>query len=131
MDGPGFHNARDALEVAKREKRWASVLGFGDDRDRIVNGVLRSLETVRGGWTRRQREAVAVRGSMALQKEAAELMGLDQSTLGKMLQAARYRPYREVERAMMELLKVFWNEGGDRCKPSLPFSLLMDHTSHA
>ena len=108
MDGSCFHHARDAMEQAKQESRWVTMRGLGDEQDSIVNGAIRSLQLVREGWTNRQRQAYAVRRGPKLQKVAAELMNLDQSTLSKLLKAAHYNSYLEMERALLDLMKVFW-----------------------
>ena len=108
MDGTCFHRARDAMGASRDESRWVTVRGFGDREDAIVNGVIRSLQIVREGWTGRQREAYSVRRRSKLQIEAAETMGLSQATLSKMLKSAQYRPYLEMERALRDLLGLVW-----------------------
>ncbi len=108
MDGPCFHNARDAMELAKKEKRWLTVRGLDPLQDEIVNGVARSLQVIRQGWTRRQRQAYSIRRHEELQQVAAELMGMDQSTLSKMLKAAHYKSYLEIESTLNTLFREYW-----------------------
>lgn len=104
MDGPCFHLAREAMEDAKRERRWVMFRGMGERRDAEVNGVVRALQVIREGWTDRQRLAFCTRRHAELQVVAAELMGLDQSTMSKMLKAAHYSDYREIENVLRSLL---------------------------
>jgi hypothetical protein len=112
MDGPAFHRARDVMAEAKRQDRWLSVRGLGEQHDAILDGVARALQVIREGWTSRQRQALAVRRQEKLQKDAARRLGLDPSTMSKMLKAAHYHEYMEIEQAFRELLQRFWREWG-------------------
>lgn len=115
MDGPCFHNAREALQEGKREDRWATVCGFGEDGDRVLNGLFALLGAVRDGWTNRQRETVAVVREARTQKDAAELMGVRPSTVSQALTAALYSPVCDAEAALATALSVFGKiaESGD------------------
>jgi len=104
MDGSCFHRAREAMDDAKREHRWIMFRGMGARSDREVNGVVRALQVIRDGWTQRQRTAITYRRHAELQTAAAELMGLDQSTMSKMLKAAHYKEYLEIEDVLRSLL---------------------------
>lgn len=110
MDGPCFHRARDAMQHARKSKRWVTFRGFDGRRDGILDGAARMLQLIRSGWTERQREAYSCRRRSNLQITAAKSMGLDQSTLSKILKAAHYKEYIEMESAMMDLLDLFWGE---------------------
>jgi hypothetical protein len=105
MDGPCFHAAREALELAKRRDRWAVLRGAGERQDPIANGILTLMDAIRGGWTPRQKEAVATRRRHALMKDAARAMGIRGPTLSKSLKAAHYAAWREGEEAMALLLR--------------------------
>jgi hypothetical protein len=111
MDGPCFHNARDAMERAKKERRWVAVQGFGERRDSMVDGLVRTLQVVREGWTDRQRQAYAERRGSSSQLAAAERMKVDQSTLSKMLKSAHYNSYMESERALRALMRMLFFHG--------------------
>jgi len=104
MDGACFHAARRALERGRREKRWVTVQGFGEAGDRTANAVFRLMHSVRKRWTNRQRIAVRTYKLSDTQTAAAKEMGLDKSTLSKMLKAARYRDLLEMEGALGDLL---------------------------
>jgi hypothetical protein len=44
LDGPALHNARAAINTAKSEKALGGVfVGFGDETDRVANGIARLL----------------------------------------------------------------------------------------
>ena len=104
MDGACFHAARRALDLGKKEKRWVTVQGLGDDGDGTTNAVFRLMQVVREGWTKKQRLAVKTRKTNVTQAVTAEEMGLDTSTLSKMLKAARYKELIEMEGALGGLL---------------------------
>jgi len=105
MDGECFHHAREAITRGKKENRWVSVAGFGNDGDRILDGLFRVMQVIREGWTKRQRLAVATRKTNITQAATAEEMGLDSSTLSKMLKAAGFKQLLEMEETMPLLIR--------------------------
>lgn len=104
MDGPCFHAARDALELAKREQRWAAVRGFGERHDAILNGMLRLLGEVRGRWTHTQAATVRAMRRAHTQREVAAQRGVSESTVSKALKGAMYDATIEAEAAVTALL---------------------------
>ncbi|MGQ0721362.1 MAG: SatD family protein [Candidatus Eiseniibacteriota bacterium] len=109
MDGPCFHRARRALQVAKRGGRWAVVEGFAPFKDfppfdDSVNSMLRLTGDIRRGWTDRQREIIQVRGNLSLQKDVARKLGVSKSVVSEVLQAARLDAVLEAEEAAVALL---------------------------
>jgi len=105
MDGECFHKAREAISRGKKEKRWVTVAGFGNDSDRILDGIFRIMQVIREGWTKKQRLAVATRKTKVTQTATAEEMGLDDSTLSKMLKAARFQQIVEMEETLPLLIR--------------------------
>ena len=105
MDGECFHHARQAIAQGKKEDRWVTVGGMGDDGDKVINGVFRLVQVIREGWTDKQRTAVAARKAAITQTQTAEQLGLDTSTLSKMLKAAQYKQLTEMEEAMPALIR--------------------------
>lgn len=105
MDGACFRNARAAIERGKNESRWVSVAGFGDEGDEILDAVFRILQVIREGWTKKQRLAVATRKTNITQTATAEEMGLDDSTLSKMLKAAQFKQVEEMGKALPLLVR--------------------------
>ncbi len=104
MDGPCFHRAREAVERGKHDDRWITVAGFGDERDALLNGVLRLMGSVRGSWTAVQAETVFAAREAAEQKEVARGRGVSEATVSKALKAAHYDAYIEGERTVARLL---------------------------
>ena len=104
MDGPAFHRARQALEVAHEEGLHGGVFsGFGED-DRVLGGLSRLLDWQRQRLTDAQREAIRyVRGG-ATQTEAAGEIGVTRQAVSKRLAAAGWRAYRDGEESLRSLL---------------------------
>ncbi len=115
MDGTCFQRAFSALEQGKKKERWATLLGAPEDGETVLNSMLRQIQVIRDGWTARQRQAVATRRKARTLVAAADGMGIDKSTLSKMLKAAHYAPLLEAERAMAILLRDYLAQppGGD------------------
>ena len=111
MDGACFHLARGAIERSKADQRWAAFAGFGTPFDGALDALARSMQVIREDWTERQREALVARRGHGSQKETAEAMGIDPTTLSKMLNAAHAKEYREIQHASTQLLTGLWEEG--------------------
>ncbi|MBU0742274.1 SatD family protein [bacterium] len=105
MDGTCFHNAYGALVRGKKEDRWATCSGAPDAHERVINGMLGLIQVIRDGWTARQRTAVTERRRMPTLTATSEGMGIDKSTLSKMLKAANYSQLLAAEEAMKILLR--------------------------
>jgi len=104
MDGTAFHCARDAVERGKREDRWITVAGFGDDRDYLLNGVLRLMGGIRWAWTRVQAETVFAVRTTPTQKLVAKARQVSEATVSKALKAALYEQFAEGEELVATLL---------------------------
>jgi hypothetical protein len=104
MDGPCFHNAREAVERGKREDRWATAAGLGDD-DRTINALLRLVGDIRSKWTEVQRETVEHARRARTQREVAAARGVNESAVSQALKAALHESLLEAESAAAELLR--------------------------
>lgn len=104
MDGPAFHRARDALEIAHGEGLHGGVFsGFGDD-DRILGGLARLLAWQRRGFTGAQLEAVRHVRRGTTQTAAADEIGVSRQAVSKRLAAAGWTAYRDGEESLRRLL---------------------------
>lgn len=110
MDGTCFHLAREAIERGKAGRRWMTFAGFGPPFDGVLDAMARSLQVMREDWTERQRAALVARRGHGSQKETAAGMGIDPTTLSKMLRAAHAREYREVQAAARLLMTGLWED---------------------
>ncbi len=116
MDGTCFLNAYSALERGKKEDRWVTFSGAPEDHERIINAYFASIQLIRDGWTTKQKSAVTERRGRLTQAVTAEMMGIDKSTLSKMLKAAKYKQLLDAEEAMALLLRDYLAQpaGGER-----------------
>ena len=103
LDGPCFHHARDAVTAAGEQGAWLRTGGLPEPHGESVSALFRLMGAVRSRWKPAQvRYIRAVRGH--LQKEVAEIHDVDESTVSKALQAARFRAVEEGEAAARTLL---------------------------
>ena len=107
MDGSCFLNAYGALERCKTENRWVAFEGAPVEREHVVNAGFRSIQVIRDGWTTKQKTAVNMRRGRDTMSATAVAMGIDKSTLSKMLKAAHYEQLLEMEGAVRILLREY------------------------
>jgi hypothetical protein len=105
MDGACFQHAYAALERGKKEGRWLTFAGAPADGAQALNAVFRLIQVIRDGWTRKQKAAVTERRVADTLIAAAGKLGIDKSTLSKMLKAAHYAQLLEAEEAVRVLLR--------------------------
>jgi hypothetical protein len=103
LDGPCFHHARAALRTAHDAGAWLRARGIPSPHGEGVSALFRLMGAVRSRWKPAQMRYIQdVRGR--LQKEVAEMHDVDESTVSKALQAARFRDVEEGEAAVRALL---------------------------
>lgn len=127
LDGPCFHRARSALELAKSEDRWLVARGYGGATDATLTALYDLMAAIRRRWTERQLVyARAIRGhppSPAARRpiashgvEAQEVvpqavvandMDVARSTVSESLKASSFRAILEGERAARTILHQF------------------------
>jgi len=95
VDGPVFHNARDALAVARQKGFWCAAKGFGED-DAIVTALLSMVGALRSRWTERQDEFI----EMILQEELKRIqiarnMDVSPSVVSESLRAAAFEEFAQ------------------------------------
>jgi hypothetical protein len=104
LDGPCFHQARAALERAQKGRGWAACGGFGDDYDRVLDGLFELMGAIRGGWTAKQRLYAMERRRLDQQKEVAEQHRVSPSVVSESLKAASFDAILRGEEAARVLL---------------------------
>lgn len=103
LDGPCFHNARNALSAAARERTWLSAAGFPEPHNEVVTALFRLMWAIRSRWTETQvRYVRAARGR--LQQEAAEQLAVTKQSVSKTLDAAQFAQVQAGEEAARRLL---------------------------
>jgi hypothetical protein len=111
LDGTCFHRAREALERAKREDRWAVVAGVPAPDAEIANAILRLTGSIRESWTDRQKEIIRVRRKTPLQKDVARKLRVSPSVISEALSAARHDAVLEAEATVVAMFDRFAKEG--------------------
>lgn len=118
-DGPGYYNARKAVEYLKNMEKKKQINKTDirletDESDQstamMINTILSLMTVVKESWTNRQREIIwdmlEYRGS---QVEAARRLGIRQPTVQKSLASGSYYIYKEafdtVEKVLGEIHK--------------------------
>lgn len=104
MDGPCFHEAREALERADEEDAWVRVGGFGSTWDASMEAFFDLVASVRGDWTDRQREFAQAYRELGVQQAVADRFDVSKSTVSESLSSAHAREVHEAERAIGTLL---------------------------
>ncbi len=105
MDGPAFHRARAALEEAKRKKQKI-IYNTGDEKQEIVlNTIILLLDTIKKGWTARQKEVIANYLHYRKQNIVAQHLKTTKSTVSEILASAHWPVVEEAEKKLDWLLK--------------------------
>ncbi|MGB0653207.1 MAG: SatD family protein [Thermoplasmatota archaeon] len=96
LDGPAFHQARAAIDEAKRRRRTIQLRGFGD-LDHLLTLGLDLAAKIRRDRTPKQRDYVAAVTNGATQQEVAARFGVTGGTVSLTLQRARHEEVRRLE----------------------------------
>lgn len=100
VDGPALHQARAAIEQAKKENRLGGVFrGFGHSLDTILNGLASMLQFHRETRSERQITIIKFLRQGKSQAEIAELLDLTKQTVWQHVQAAGSESYCKGEEA--------------------------------
>ncbi len=106
LDGPCFHRARGAIEIARAQGRWLVADGFGAPSDQILSSLFRLMDAIRAGWTEKQmRYAREARGM--LRKDVAARFKVSPSVVSESLKASSFDAVRDGEEAARALLASF------------------------
>lgn len=103
-DGPAYYNSRHAIEALKnnekKSKTAASNIMFKADGDneaseKMLNTIMSLLTVIKNKWTNRQREVIYEYIKYGgRQKDAAQHLGITQSSVQKNLSNADYYSYK-------------------------------------
>lgn len=103
VDGPCFHHAREGVEDAADRGAWLEARGFPVPFSESLSALFRLMGAVRSRWKPAQvRYMRSARDRQ--QTEVAEEHGVDESTVSKALQAARFRDVEAGEEAARRML---------------------------
>jgi hypothetical protein len=105
-DGPAFHRAREAVDLAGRKKLLGGLFrGFGETHDLILNGLARVLHHQRRRWSPQQRRVAILLHDGHSQTEAARQMDVSTQAVSSYAAAAGWNAYTEGETALRMALE--------------------------
>lgn len=107
VDGPALHQARRAIEIAKKKNRRSGVFsGFGKRQDLVLNYIATTLWWRRANWTAAERRVVALLRTMS-QVDAATALNITKQAINDAAKRAAWNDYREGEDALRAMLKQY------------------------
>jgi len=108
VDGPALHHARNAIDIAKKEKLLGGVFdGFGATYDPAFNGFARLLQHHRARLKPQQRKVIALLRQSLTQTAIADELGITRQAVSLYAAAAGWQAYREGEAGWRALLAQF------------------------
>lgn len=105
MNGPAFIQARQAIDMVKKEKTQRTVWLTGvSEIDLAVNTIYGLMDAIMAEWTKEQWEAVHTYQEAGTLEKAAEILGIAHQNVFKRCQAAKWDRIREAESQLANLL---------------------------
>ena len=104
LDGPCFHRARSAVELAKKKDRWAVLIGLPTGIQEGTNALLRLSGDIRRNWTARQKKVIERMTYHSRQKDLADELDVVPSVVSEVLSAARYDAVQQADEAVTLLI---------------------------
>lgn len=105
MDGPAFHNAREAILTAEKKGR-SDIFKLGiPEKELAINTLALCLENIRDSWTARQREVLGLYRKYKNQRKVARLLKIKQPSVAAILASSKWDWYAGVENSLNTLLK--------------------------
>jgi hypothetical protein len=105
IDGPVLHEARSAIEHAKKTKALGGAFrGFGD-LDDVLNGMARILWFHRSRWTDSQRKIANLLRQGMSQTQVAKVLRIRRQVVSRQVLASGYVPYIAAENAWRIILQ--------------------------
>jgi len=105
VDGPALHHARNAIDIAKKDKLLGGVFdGFGATSDAAFNGYARLLQHHRSRLKPQQRKVFELLRQSLTQAAVAKELGITRQAVSLYAAAAGWEAYREGEQGWSALL---------------------------
>lgn len=105
MDGEVFHRSRQAVEVAKQQKRDVVFVTLDKNSDLLLNATLNLLQILRESWTERQYEKVMLYKKFKKEQRVADELGVSQADINKTLTLTNGRVYLETQENLTTYLE--------------------------
>lgn len=119
-DGPGFYNARKAIEILKadeqKNKTCPTEVRIEMDEDeknfaKLINTIFSLMKVIKNNWTNRQREIIEeLEKSGGNQTECAKRLGVVQSTINRGLNSGNYYAYKNAKDTINHVFKEVKNK---------------------
>ncbi|MBN1998924.1 hypothetical protein JW935_15295 [candidate division KSB1 bacterium] len=103
MDGTCFHNARDAVNLAKKENKSVCFAGF--EKNTALNALYQIVSYIQENWTERQRQVITIDQQCANHSATAKKLNISRQSVRDILNAAKYDRYIEGWKGILELLR--------------------------
>jgi SatD family (SatD) len=105
IDGPALHHARNAIDLAKKDRLLGGVFsGFGERCDPAFNGFARLLQHHRSRLKRQQRRVIELLRQSLTQVAIARELGVSRQAVSLYARAAGWEAYHEGEDGWRALL---------------------------
>jgi hypothetical protein len=105
IDGPALHNARAAIEIAKKSNALGGVFNSFGQLDEVLNGLARLLWFHRSHWTLSQRKIANLLRKGMSQSEVAEQLKIKRQVVSKQVSASGWPQYFGAESAWRIILQ--------------------------
>ncbi|MGC9384609.1 MAG: SatD family protein [Kosmotogaceae bacterium] len=106
LNGNTFIKARDALDIAKKNRLYKTVVITGDKfADTCVNTIFLLLDSLESEWTEKQWEAVHTYESAGTYEKASKRLGSTIQNIQQHCSSAKWSVIREAEEKLELLLK--------------------------
>jgi hypothetical protein len=100
IDGPAFHRARMAIQLAAKKKLLGGVFaGFGAESDTVLNGIARVLSWQRRRWKPQQRRVANLLREGIRRSEVAPMLGISRQAVSLYARNVGWAAYAEGEAA--------------------------------
>ena len=112
MDGPAFHRARSAVEIAKSSSSNLVIKSRNSREDEIMNTVLDLIYLIKENWTERQWEIVNYYRNHGdeTQAEIASYFDISQPAVAKVLQRTKLKHIERAQEVVRERLKGYTDQ---------------------
>ena len=105
MDGPAFHNARTAIDLAKKQGELGGVFRGFQSLDQVLDGIARILWFHRSQFTKQQHKIVSLLRKNDSQSEIAQRLQVSRQAISKHVHASGWPYYFEAEQSFRILLR--------------------------
>jgi len=108
MDGSCFHNARAALDQAKKENNFIVFNGF--EMNLAINALFQLVNDIKKDWKKRQIEVISIFENIGDQVSVANKLNITRQTVHKILKASRYELFESGWAGIQQLISLETNK---------------------